>query len=199
MSRSKFVSDAEYQVILTKVNQVICQFSKSTDKSSDAIVFMTRIEEKCTSRDEFLNVIEKRLDLLSNPNKSQEYIEWFKSKRSSLVTLLQNIKEKLTADPGYLSKYSPSFAKGMQCLDKLLKMNVEEIGHNQMVDLTRIQKAMYELKGGVNQKAKSPEKKKAPADPTLLYVSLLEMVSIMNALALSSHEDMRNTLYGELC
>lgn len=197
MSRSKFVSDAEYHVILSKVNQVICQFSKSVDKSSDAILFMTRIEEKCTSREEFMNVIEKRLDLLSNPNKSQEYVDWFVSKRSSLVTLLQNIKEKLVGDPGYLNKYTPSFAKGMQCLDKLLKMNIEEIGHNQMVDLTRIQKAMYELKGGLNQKPKSPEAKKPPADPAHLYLTLLEVINTINALGIVSDEEKRTTLYGK--
>lgn len=196
MSQSRFVDPSEYQVILQRVNQVICQFSNSADKTGDAIVFMTRIEEKCTTREEFLTVIEKRLDLLSNPNKSQEYVDWFKSRRDNLVGLLKGIKEKVANDSTYLTKFSPSFSKGMQCLDRLLKTDVNTIGHNHMVDLTRVRKAVLELKGEIDSKAKAQEK--PPADPTVLYLTLLEAINSFNALNLEPSTDRRSVLFGKL-
>lgn len=190
MSLSKLVTDEEYRFILDKVNRVICQFSSSTDKTGEATVFLSRVEEKCTSKAEFLHLIEQRLQVLTNTDKSQEYIEWFKVRRTSLASFLQGIKDKLRQDANYLSKYSPAFTKGVQCLDRLLKLDVEAIGHNHMVDLSRVRKAVLEMKSEIDAKSKtdSAVPPRAPFDEARLYSLLQDAINIVNALSLQYNE-----------
>lgn len=186
MANSKLVTDEEYKFILDKVNRVICQFSNSTDKTSEAVVFLTRVEEKCSSRTEFLQLIDQRLQMLTNTDKSQEYIDWFKARRSSLAAFLQGIKDKLIQDSNYLSKYSPAFTKGVQCLDRLLKLDVESIGHVHMVDLSRVRKAVLEMKSEIDAKSKPPTK--IPLDESAVYCLLQDISNAVHALYLQESE-----------
>lgn len=193
MSPSKFLNDSEFKAVLDKVNQVICEFSKSADKTQEAVLFLTKISEKCSSRDEFLKLVEQRLDLLSNPNKSKEHIEWFVTRRRSLVTLLQNIKDKVVRDPTYISKFSPSFGKGIQSLDHLLKLDEKAIGHGHIAELTRVKKLVMEIKAEADTKAKALESAHlVKADAFFLYDKLLDVISTMNVLVLEGGNEVTN-------
>lgn len=194
MPHSKLVTDEEYRFILDKVNRVICQFSSSTDKTSEAITFLARIEEKCHNKAEFLHLIEQRLQILTNTDKSQEYIDWFKVRRSSLASFLQGIKDKLRQDANYLSKYSPAFTKGVQCLDRLLKLDVDAIGHSHMVDLSRVRKAVLEMKSEIDARSKSDTAAatKSPFDESRLYSLLHDAINMANALYLQDLESIPN-------
>lgn len=185
----KFVSDAEYKVILDRVNQVICEFSKSSDKSGDAAIFLNKISQKCTTREEFLKVVEQRLDLISNPNAAQESLEWFKLKRGSLVGLLNNIKEKLSKDPSYINRHSSSFAKGIQCLDRLLKVDANQINSSHFLDISRVKKMVLELK----EEAGSKTQAKVPTDPCFLYSTLHDVINLINLQTLISDDSAQSS------
>ena len=103
MSLHQFINNAEYEVIAARTNQVITAFSKSPNASNEAATFLKKIAEKCKTREEYLKKVEQRLDLLSNPQRTQELIDWFREKRSSLENLLQGIKVKITKDANYLT------------------------------------------------------------------------------------------------
>lgn len=184
MSKSPFVNDLEYSQILQRVNQVICEYSRSTtDQTNEAEKFLQAIAEKCSTRDEYLKLIQQRLDLINNPNKIEEIIQWFKEKRAGLSSLLQKIKEKLSKDPTYLSKYSSSFVKGIQCLDRLLKLNENAINQTHAMELTRVKKMVMEIKGETENKIKAQESaapQLPPADPFFLYSILSDIMNVIN-------------------
>jgi hypothetical protein len=179
---SRFINDAEYALVLKRVNQVICEYSKSVDKTPEATLFLSKIAEKCSSREEFLKLVEQRLDLLSNPKKSQEAIDWFKSHRSSLVNLLQSVKEKLAKDPKYLSRCTESFTKGVQSLDRLLKIDEAAINHGCVQDLVRVQKLVAEMRNDMGAKSKAAEAAAAAWRPEtcFLYNTMLEILNAIN-------------------
>ena len=199
MSDHRFVTNDEYAIILARVNQVICQYSNSSDKSIEASMFVAKIEEKSNSREVFLKSIEERLDLIDDPKKVQEFVEWFKVKRSSLQVLMQGLKEKLTKDPMYLSKYSSTFTKGMQYLERLLKVDPAAIGTQHYSDISRIRKAMQELKE--QNSALRSQQQLQTLDQALLYSTLQDCLNLINATTLLSANptDARNKeiLWGE--
>jgi hypothetical protein len=181
MSLKKFVNEAEYKVILQKVNQVMCEHSKCADQTHDAHVFLSKMAEKCATREEFLKVVEQRLDLLNNPNKGKEVIDWFIERRQKLAELLKNMKDKLSKDPNYLNRFSAVVHKGVQSLDLLLKLDVKEMNLSHLSDVTRVKKMAIEFQTGTENKAKAQvQEKLASVDEYYLYDKLHEVLACMN-------------------
>jgi hypothetical protein len=181
MSLKKFVNEAEYKVILQKVNQVMCEHSKCADQTQDAHVFLSKMVEKCATREEFLKVVEQRLDLLNNPNKGKEVIDWFVERRQKLAELLKGIKDKLSKDPNYLNRFSAAVHKGVQSLDLLLKLDVKDINLSCLSDVSRVKRMAIEFQTETENKVKAQmQVKMASVDEYFLYDKLHEVLACMN-------------------
>lgn len=197
MSLSQFINEAEYRIILEKVNQVICEFSKSADKTQEAGQFLAKVAEKCKSRDEFLKLVEQRLDLISNPNKGKEAIDWFIGRRSALVEFLKSMTEKAARDPTFLSKFSPSFAKGLKRLEYLLSLDDKSITSNLAMDLLAVKKMVVEMKTLTESKNKAVKAEKlARVDQTMLYDKLHDLLVCINLAVLTQAGPEESKLIG---
>jgi hypothetical protein len=82
---------------------------------------------------------------------------------------------------------TPTFTKGMQCLDKLLKLDETAIGPANVIDLMTVRRAVMEMKSELELKSRIRDaESKTPMDESLFYFLLHDVIATMYKIVLDN-------------
>jgi hypothetical protein len=154
----KNINGMDYGMLHSRVNSAICQYNNSTDQSEQAKQFILKVDEVSNSRNEFFDNVEKRLSKLLDPNR--QLLDWFVQKKSSLEFIIAKIKSKEASDRDYTQKFSAEVREGLQCMEKLIGLNTDDLSSLHIGDIMKIKRTINELR------AESSNVKSASASST---------------------------------
>jgi hypothetical protein len=140
----KNINGMDYGMLHSRVNSAICQYNNSTDQSEQAKQFILKVDEVSSSRNEFFDNVEKRLSKLLDPNR--QLLDWFVQKKASLEFIIAKIKSKEASDRDYTQKFSAEVREGLQCMEKLIGLNTDDLSSLHIGDIMKIKRTINELR-----------------------------------------------------
>jgi hypothetical protein len=185
-ARVKWLSLQEFTDLVSKVQIAIREFNKSNGNfENEAISFIEKVDQESSSREFFLEMIDRRLKKLKTID-SSGLVAWFNGNRVSLEQIAEKIRSRQSSNLS-LHQLSKEATEGIVSLNVLLKVPTTDLSTMHLKELVRVKRAMVELRSYLSNKRERSDDQidvvssSSSVDMELYYRLLLDVRTSLDA------------------